>query len=82
MILIVTSELILNFYFSTSNLTPQTSAEACWSDFFPLKTDNNKNENVNDFGIVLMDFITQVNIVNLFYMARVETDLLEIFLGK
>jgi hypothetical protein len=84
MILIVISELILNFHFSTSNLTPQTSAEASWSDFFPLKTDNNKNsnenKNVNDFGIVLMDFINQVNIVDLVYMARVKINLHENFL--
>jgi hypothetical protein len=76
MILKVTSELIFNFYSSTSNLTPQTSAETSWSDFFPLKTDSNKNENeneyenVDDFGIVLMDFISQVNIVN-FYTWQV-----------
>lgn len=52
--------IIVNF--STSNLTPQTSAEASWCDFFPLRNDNNKDVDVNDFGLHLMDFITKVNL--------------------
>lgn len=50
---------------STSNLTPQSSAEASWSDFFPLKVSSGINQSDSgsdsDFGVVLQNFLEKVS---------------------
>jgi hypothetical protein len=54
-------------FFSTSNLTPQSSAEASWGDFFPLSDSSGINRKFSDsssnsdFGVVLQNFLEKVS---------------------
>ena len=57
--------LISHSFSSTSNLTPQSSAEASWRDFFPLIVSSGINPSGpgsdSDFGVVLQNFLEKVS---------------------
>ena len=53
----------VSLFFSTSNLTPQTSAEATWTDYFPLQGTKSSIDG-NDFGFILQNFILEVCFIN------------------